>query len=256
MKLQHSLSRTELLIGNDGLEKLRNSRVIVFGIGGVGSFTVEALARAGVGEITLIDDDTVCLTNLNRQIHATYKTISQPKVEVMKERILSINRKCNVITHQVFVTKDNIEEIVPKDIDYVVDAIDTVSAKLGLAEYCYKNNIKIMSSMGTGNKLDPTQFQVTDVFKTKVCPLAKVMRYELRKRGVEKLKVVYSEEIPMKPKVEDVVTCKTGCVCTGGTKKCAEKRQIPGSISFVPPVAGMIIAGEVIKDILGINNKK
>lgn len=256
MKLQHSLSRTELLIGNDGLEKLRNSRVVVFGIGGVGSFTVEALARAGVGEITLIDDDTVCLTNLNRQIHATYKTISQPKVEVMKERILSINRKCNVITHQVFVTKDNIEEIVPKDIDYVVDAIDTVSAKLGLAEYCYKNNIKIMSSMGTGNKLDPTQFKVTDVFKTKVCPLAKVMRYELRKRGVEKLKVVYSEEIPMKPKVEDVVTCKTGCVCTGGTKKCAEKRQIPGSISFVPPVAGMIIAGEVIKDILGINNKK
>lgn len=256
MQVQHSLSRTELLIGKEGLEKLRNSRVIVFGVGGVGSFTVEALARAGVGEITLIDDDTVCLTNLNRQIHATYNTISQSKVEVMKERILSINRKCNVITHQVFVTKDNIEEIVPKDIDYVVDAIDTVSAKLGLAEYCYKNNIKIMSSMGTGNKLDPTQFKVTDVFKTKVCPLAKVMRYELRKRGVEKLKVVYSEEIPMKPKVEDVVTCKTGCVCTGGTKKCAEKRQIPGSISFVPPVAGMIIAGEVIKDILGINNKK
>ncbi|WP_294372635.1 tRNA threonylcarbamoyladenosine dehydratase [uncultured Clostridium sp.] len=256
MQVQHSLSRTELLIGKEGLEKLRNSRVIVFGVGGVGSFTVEALARAGVGEITLIDDDTVCLTNLNRQIHATYDTISKPKVEVMKERILSINRKCNVITHQTFVTKDNIEEIVPKDIDYVVDAIDTVSAKLGLAEYCYKNNIRIMSSMGTGNKLDPTQFKVTDVFKTKVCPLAKVMRYELRKRGVEKLKVVYSEEIPMKPKVEDVVTCKTGCVCTGGTKKCAQKRQIPGSISFVPPVAGMIIAGEVIKDIVGINNKK
>lgn len=256
MQVQHSLSRTELLIGKEGLEKLRNSRVIVFGVGGVGSFTVEALARAGVGEITLIDDDTVCLTNLNRQIHATYDTISKPKVEVMKGRILSINRKCNVITHQTFVTKDNIEEIVPKDIDYVVDAIDTVSAKLGLAEYCYKNNIRIMSSMGTGNKLDPTQFKVTDVFKTKVCPLAKVMRYELRKRGVEKLKVVYSEEIPMKPKVEDVVTCKTGCVCTGGTKKCAQKRQIPGSISFVPPVAGMIIAGEVIKDIVGINNKK
>ncbi|WP_294153068.1 tRNA threonylcarbamoyladenosine dehydratase [uncultured Clostridium sp.] len=256
MQVQHSLSRTELLIGKEGLEKLRNSRVIVFGVGGVGSFTVEALARAGVGEITLIDDDTVCLTNLNRQIHATYDTISKPKVEVMKERILSINKKCNVITHQTFVTKDNIEEIVPKDIDYVVDAIDTVSAKLGLAEYCYKNNIRIMSSMGTGNKLDPTQFKVTDVFKTKVCPLAKVMRYELRKRGVEKLKVVYSEEIPMKPKEEDVVTCKTGCVCTGGTKKCAQKRQIPGSVSFVPPVAGMIIAGEVIKDIVGINSKR
>lgn len=253
MEVQHSLSRTELLIGKEGLDKLRNSRVIVFGVGGVGSFTVEALARAGVGEITLIDDDTVCLTNLNRQIHATYKTISQPKVDVMKERILSINRKCNVITHRVFVTPDNIEEIVPKDIDYVVDAIDTVSAKLALAEYCYKNGIRIMSSMGTGNKLDPTQFKVTDVFKTKVCPLAKVMRYELRKRGVEKLKVVYSEEVPRKPKADEVVTCKTGCVCTGGTKKCAAKRQIPGSISFVPPVAGMIIAGEVVRDILGIN---
>lgn len=252
MELQHPLSRTELLIGKEGLDKLRNSKVIVFGVGGVGSFTVEALTRAGIGELILVDDDTVCLTNLNRQIHATIKTISQPKVEVMKERILSINRKCNVITHQVFVTQDNLAELIPDDVDYVVDAIDTVSAKLGLAEYCYKKGIKIMSSMGTGNKFDPTQFRVTDIYKTKVCPLAKVMRYELRKRGVEKLKVVYSEEIPTKPKTEDVVTCKTGCVCTGGTKKCAIKRQIPGSMSFVPPVAGMIIAGEVIKDILKI----
>ena len=252
MEVQHSLSRTELLIGKEGLDKLRNSRVIVFGVGGVGSFTVEALARAGVGEITIIDDDTVCLTNVNRQIIATYSTISKPKVEVMKERILSINRKCNVITHQTFITPENIEEIVPKDIDYVVDAIDTVSTKLALAEYCYNNDIRIMSSMGTGNKLDPTQFKVTDVFNTKVCPLAKVMRYELRKRGVKKLKVVYSEEVPRKPKMDEVVTCKTGCVCTGGTKKCTAKRQIPGSISFVPPVAGMIIAGEVVRDILGI----
>ncbi|GAA0079103.1 tRNA threonylcarbamoyladenosine dehydratase [Clostridium sp. CTA-5] len=250
--LQHSLSRTELLIGKDGLDKLRKSKVVIFGVGGVGSFTVEALARAGVGNLVLIDDDTVCLTNLNRQIHATYNTISKSKVEVMKERILSINKNCNVITHQVFVTLDNIKELIPDDTDYVVDAIDTVTAKLGLVEHCYKNNIKIMSSMGTGNKLDPTQFKVTDVFKTKVCPLAKVMRHELRKRGIDKLKVVYSEEIPRKPQVEDVVTCKTGCVCTGGTKKCAEKRQIPGSISFVPPVAGMIIGGEVIRDILEI----
>lgn len=252
MTAQHSLSRTELLIGKDGLDKLRNSKVIVFGVGGVGSYTIEALARAGVGELIIVDDDTVCLTNLNRQVHATYKTISQPKVEVMKERIASINRECNVITHQVFVTEENISEIIPDDVDYVVDAIDTVSAKLGLAEYCYKKDIKIMSSMGTGNKLDPTQFKVTDVFKTKVCPLAKVMRHELRKRGIEKLKVVYSEEMPIKPNYDDVVTCKTGCVCTGGTKKCAIKRQIPGSISFVPPVAGMIIGGEVIKDILGV----
>ncbi|MCR6516434.1 MAG: tRNA threonylcarbamoyladenosine dehydratase [Clostridium chrysemydis] len=252
MSAQHSLSRTELLIGRDGLDKLKNAKVIVFGVGGVGSFTVEALTRAGVGNITLVDDDTVCLTNLNRQIHANYNTISKVKVDVMKERILSINHKCNVETHQKFVTKDNLEEFNLKDYDYVVDAIDTVSAKIALAEYCYKNEINIISSMGTGNKFDPTMFKVSDIHKTKVCPLAKVMRSELKKRGIKKLKVVYSEELPTKPKSEDVVTCKTGCVCTGGTKKCASKRQIPGSISFVPPVAGMIIGGEVIKDIIGI----
>ncbi len=251
---QHALSRTELLIGKEGLDKLKNSKVIVFGVGGVGSFTVEALTRAGVGNIVLVDDDTVCLTNLNRQIHATYSTISKVKVDVMKERILSINHKCNVTTYQTFVTPDNIEEFITDDIDYVVDAIDTVSAKIALAKYCYENDIKIISSMGTGNKFDPTQFKVSDIFKTKVCPLAKVMRRELKNRGVKKLKVVYSEELPTKPRTEDVVTCKTDCVCTGGTKKCAEKRQIPGSISFVPPVAGMIIGGEVIKDLLGMNN--
>lgn len=251
--LQHPLSRTELLLGKEGLEKLKNSKVIVFGVGGVGSFTVEALTRAGVGNLILVDDDTVCLTNLNRQIHATFNTVSKVKVEVMKERVLSINKKCNVITHQIFVTPENICEIITSDIDYVVDAIDTVSAKIALAKYCEDNNIRIISSMGTGNKLDPTQFKVSDIYKTKVCPLAKVMRYELKRRGVKKLKVVYSEEMPMKPKVEDVVTCKTGCVCTGGTKKCSSKRQIPGSISFVPPVAGMIIGGEVIKDLIGIN---
>ena len=251
---QHALSRTELLIGKEGLDKLKNSKVIVFGVGGVGSFTVEALTRAGVGNLVLGADDTVCLTNLNRQIHATYNTISKVKVDVMKERILSINHKCNVTTYQTFVTPDNIEDFITDDIDYVVDAIDTVSAKIALAKYCYENDIKIISSMGTGNKFDPTQFKVSDIFKTKVCPLAKVMRRELKNRGVKKLKVVYSEELPTKPRTEDVVTCKTGCVCTGGTKKCAEKRQIPGSISFVPPVAGMIIGGEVIKDLLGINN--
>lgn len=248
--LQHSLSRTELLIGKDALDKLAKSKVMVFGVGGVGSFTVEALARAGVGNLILVDDDTVCLTNLNRQIHATYKTISKNKVEVMKERVLSVNRNCNVETIQVFVTTDNLEEIIPDDVDYVVDAIDTVSAKIALAVYCEQKGIKLMSSMGTGNKLNPAEFKVADIYNTKVCPLAKVMRYELRKRGVKKLKVVYSEEMPRKPKVEDVVTCKTGCVCTGGTKKCSAKRQIPGSVSFVPPVAGMIIASEVVKDLI------
>ncbi|MBE6062802.1 MAG: tRNA threonylcarbamoyladenosine dehydratase [Clostridium butyricum] len=253
MEVQDTLIRTGFLIGADGIEKLKNSRVIVFGVGGVGSFTVEALARVGVGEITLIDNDTVDISNLNRQIHATYETVGKPKVDIMKERILSINKECNVIIHRVFVNNDNIEELVPKDVDYVVDAIDTVTAKLGLAEYCYKNNIKIMSCMGTGNKLDPTQFKVTDVFKTKVCPLAKVMRRELKKRGVDKLKVVYSEEVPLKP---------LSPIELGFEQKETEQdsehgrlkvnKQSPGSISFVPPVAGMIIAGEVVRDILGI----
>ncbi|NME83927.1 tRNA threonylcarbamoyladenosine dehydratase [Clostridium sp. SM-530-WT-3G] len=253
MEVQDSLIRTGLLIGADGLEKLKNSKVIVFGVGGVGSFTVEALARAGVGQITLVDNDTVDITNLNRQIHATYETVGKAKVDLMKERISSINKYCNVITHRVFINNDNIEEFVPKDVDYVVDAIDTVTAKLALAEYCYKNNIRIMSSMGTGNKLDPTKFKVTDVFKTKVCPLAKVMRHELRKRGVEKLKVVYSEEVPLKPlSPADLGFVAKGPVEDDENTQLKPKRQTPGSISFVPPVAGMIIASQVIRDILGI----
>ena len=231
--------RTELLIGEEGIEKLHNSKVIVFGIGGVGSFVVEALTRAGVGNLILVDNDTICISNLNRQIHATQVTVGNVKVEAMKARVLSINPNCNVEAKQEFITADNIQEIIPEDIDYVVDAIDTVTSKLALAEYCYKNDIKLIASMGTGNKMDPTQFRVTDVFKTKVCPLAKVMRTELRKRGVKKLKVVYSEEIPMVPNKGRAVP--------------SQKRQTPGSISFVPPVAGMIIGGEVIKDLSEIN---
>lgn len=253
---QHSLSRTELLVGKEGLEKLKNSKVVVFGVGGVGSFTVEALARSGVGSIVIVDDDAVCLTNINRQIIATLKTVGKPKVDVARERILDINRECNVITHRTFVTEENIGDIITEDVDYVVDAIDTVSSKIALVLWCQEHNKKIICSMGTGNKFDPTQFKVTDVYKTKVCPLAKVMRHELKKRGVKKLKVLYSEEIPTKPKEDEVVTCKGGCVCTAeSSKRCSIKRQIPGSISFVPPVAGMIIGGEVIKDLLGINNK-
>lgn len=231
--------RTELLIGEEGIEKLHNSKVIVFGIGGVGSFVVEALTRAGVGNLILVDNDTICISNLNRQIHATQATVGNVKVEAMKARVLSINPNCNVEAKQEFITADNIQEIIPEDIDYVVDAIDTVTSKLALAEYCYKNDIKLIASMGTGNKMDPTQFRVTDVFKTKVCPLAKVMRTELRKRGIKKLKVVYSEEIPMVPNKGRAVP--------------SQKRQTPGSISFVPPVAGMIIGGEVIKDLTGLN---
>jgi tRNA threonylcarbamoyladenosine dehydratase len=247
---QHALSRTELLIGSEALEKLRNCKVVVFGIGGVGSFTVEALARAGVGKLVLVDDDLVCLTNINRQIIATYKTISQPKVEVMRDRVMDINPKCEVDIFQTFVKADNIGDIISDDVDYVVDAIDTVSSKIALVMWCMEKNIKIISSMGTGNKLDPTRFRITDIYNTKMCPLAKVMRKELRKRGVPSLKVLYSEEMPIELKVDDVITCKEGCVCTGGSKKCLEKRQIPGSISFVPPVAGMIIGGEVLKDMI------
>ena len=230
--------RTGLLIGNEGLDTLAKSKVIVFGVGGVGSFVVEALTRAGVGNLILVDNDTICISNLNRQIHATQATVGMIKVEAMKERVISINPNCNVEAKQVFITAENISEIIPSDVDYVVDAIDTVTSKLALAEYCYKNNINIISSMGTGNKIDPTQFRVSDVFKTKVCPLAKVMRYELRKRGVKELKVVYSEEMPMTPDKGRAVP--------------SQKRQTPGSISFVPPVAGMIIGGEVIKDLTGI----
>ncbi|MBC8062509.1 MAG: tRNA threonylcarbamoyladenosine dehydratase [Clostridiaceae bacterium] len=247
---QHSLSRTELLIGTEALNKLKSSKVVILGIGGVGSYTVEALARAGINKLVLVDDDTICLTNINRQIHANFKTISRSKVEVMKERILDINPHCEVTTHMTFVTADNISEIITEDTDYVVDAIDTVTSKIALVLYCQERNIDIICCLGTGNKLDPTAFKIADIYSTKICPLAKVMRYELKRRGVESLKVLYSEELPTKPKTEDIVTCKDGCVCTGGTKKCLIRRQIPGSNSFVPPVAGLIIGGEVIKDLM------
>ncbi len=247
--IKHSLSRTELLVGTEGVEKLRNSKVVVFGVGGVGSFVVEALTRAGVGELIIVDNDTVCITNLNRQIHATYSTVGKVKVDVMAERILSINKDCNITKHQVFVEKDNIPSLIPDDTDYVVDAIDTVTAKIALAEYCYEKNIKLISSMGTGNKFDPTLFKVADLYDTKICPLAKVMRRELKRRGVDKLKVVYSEEVPKKPRAMKFAPDSN----EDPDKMVITKRQTPGSMSFVPPVAGMIIGGEVIKDILGIN---
>ena len=249
--IQHPFSRTELLVGADGIEKLKNAKVMVFGVGGVGSFAVEALTRAGVGTLILVDDDTVCITNLNRQIHATHNTVNKNKVDVMKERILSINKNCNVITHQIFVTPENLKELIPDDVDYVIDAIDTVTAKIALAEYCYEKGINLIASMGTGNKLDPTQFKVADIYDTRVCPLAKVMRKELRNRGIKKLKVVYSKEEPIRPYENIENSCNTNCICPPGTKrKCSIRNQVPGSISFVPSVAGLIIAGEIIKDII------
>ncbi len=249
--MQNQFSRTELLIGKESIERLNNAKVAIFGIGGVGSFVVESLARAGVQNFIIVDDDKVCLTNLNRQIIATYKTIGKYKVDVAKERILDINPKANVETYKEFFMPDS-KEILDKSVSYVVDSVDTVTAKIELVMRANKLNIPIISSMGTGNKLDPTRFEVTDIYKTSVCPLAKVMRKELKARGIKKLKVVYSKEVPIKPKETEEISCKNHCVCPPGTKrKCTEKNQIPGSISFVPSVAGLIIAGEVIKDIIG-----
>ena len=246
----NQFSRTELLIGKEGIEKLQNAKVAIFGIGGVGSFVVEGLVRAGVGNFILVDDDKVCLTNLNRQIIATRKTVGKPKVEVAKERILEINPNANVEIYQEFFMP-NSNEIIDNTVSYIVDSVDTVTAKIELVVRAEKNNIPIISSMGTGNKLDPTKFEVTDIYKTSVCPLAKVMRKELRARGIKKLKVVYSKEEPIKPDETLECSCKTGCICPPGTvRKCTSRSQVPGSISFVPSVAGLIIAGEVVKDLI------
>ena len=246
----NQFSRTELLIGKEGIEKLQNSKVAVFGVGGVGSFVVEGLVRAGIENFVLVDKDIVDITNLNRQIIATRKTVGKPKVEVAKERILEINPNAKVEIYQQFFMPDS-EEILDNTVDYIVDAVDTVTAKIELVMRANKLNIPIISSMGTGNKLDPTRFEVTDIYKTSVCPLAKVMRKELRTRGIEKLKVVYSKEEPLKPYENIENSCKTNCICPPGTKrKCTARNQVPGSISFVPSVAGLIIAGEVIKDII------
>ena len=249
--MQNQFSRTELLIGKQGIEKLHNAKVAIFGIGGVGSYVVEGLTRAGIENFILVDDDKICLTNLNRQIIATRKTIGKPKVEVAKQRILEINPNANVDIYQEFFMPDS-KELLDESISYIVDAVDTVTAKIELVVRANKLNIPIISSMGTGNKLDPTKFEVTDIYKTTICPLAKVMRKELRNRGIEKLKVVYSKEEPIKPIETEENSCKTNCVCPPGTaRKCTIRNQVPGSISFVPSVAGLIIAGEVIKDIIG-----
>ena len=243
-------SRTELLLGKEAMEKLKNSRVAVFGVGGVGGYVCEALVRSGVGAFDLIDDDKVCLTNLNRQIIATRKTIGKYKTDVMKERILDINPDADVRIHQCFFLPENADDFPFEEYDYIVDAVDTVTAKIALVMKAKELNVPIISSMGAGNKLDGSQFKVADIYKTKVCPLAKVMRRELKKRGVRKLKVVYSEEVPTRP-IEDMsISCRTHCICPPGTaRKCTERRDIPGSTAFVPSVVGLIIAGEVIKDL-------
>ena len=250
----NQFSRTELLLGRNGMEALRHARVAVFGIGGVGGYTVEALVRSGIGTLDLIDDDRVCLTNINRQIFATRKTVGQYKVDVAKERILEINPDATVYTYKTFYMPNTADQFDFSQYDYVVDAIDTVTGKLELIMQARRAGVPIISSMGAGNKLDPTAFEVADIYETSVCPLARVMRRELKKRGIEKLKVVYSKETAMVP-IEDMsISCRANCICPPGTaRKCTQRRQVPGSNAFVPPVAGLIIAGEVIKDLVRSN---
>lgn len=247
----NQFSRTELLLGKEAMDKLQNSRVAVFGIGGVGGYVCEALVRSGVYHFDLIDDDQVCLTNLNRQIIATRKTIGQYKVDVMRERILEINPDADVSVHKCFFLPENADEFPFEEYDYVVDAVDTVTAKIELVMKAQEKGVPIISSMGAGNKLDPSAFKVADIYKTRVDPLARVMRREMKKRGVKKLKVVYSEEDPKRPIEDMAVSCRNNCICPPGAQhKCTERRDIPGSTAFVPSVAGLIIAGEVIKDLI------
>ena len=234
--------RTALLIGDEGVEKLKKSRVAVFGIGGVGSFVAEALARAGVGTLALFDNDTVSESNINRQLIALHSTVGRSKTQVMKERINDVDPSIEVTANDVFYSAETADIFNPADFDYVVDAIDTVSSKLLLIERCTEANTPIISCMGTGNHLDPSKFAITDINKTSTCPLARVMRLELKKRGIKKLKVLFSTEQPIKPEVDETLIKEE-------QQKGSSRRQIPGSISFVPSVAGLMIAGEVIRNL-------
>lgn len=250
----NQFSRTELLLGKKAMQVLEKSRVVIFGVGGVGGYVAEALARSGLGCIDLVDDDKVCLTNINRQIIATRKTVGKYKGDVMKERILKINPNAVANTHKCFFLPETKDEFQFNRYSYVVDAVDTVTAKIQLVLEAKNAAVPIISSMGAGNKLNPAQFEVADIYETSVCPLAKVMRRELKRRNVDHLKVVYSKEKPIRP-IEDMsISCRTHCICPPGAKhKCTERRDIPGSVAFVPSVAGLIIAGEVIKDLISKN---
>ena len=265
-------ARTEILLGREAMERLAHSRVAVFGIGGVGGYVCEALARSGVGSLDLIDDDKVCLSNLNRQIIATYKTIGRYKTDVMRERILEINPEAEVRVHQCFFLPENADSFPFREYDYVVDAVDTVTAKIELALRAQAQNVPVISSMGAGNKLDASAFRVADIYETRVCPLARVMRRELKKRNVEHLKVVYSEEEPLIPRINCGISCQKTLAADNITegeteteniksaersaaareedKKSVARSAVPGSVAFVPSVAGLIIAGEVVKDLI------
>ena len=252
----NQFSRTQLLLGPDGMERLFHARVAVFGVGGVGGYTVEALARSGVGTLDLIDDDRVCLTNLNRQIFATRKTVGQYKVDVAEARIHEINPDAIVHTYKTFYAPQTAEQFDFTQYDYIVDAIDTVTGKLELVKQAQRAGVPILSSMGAGNKMDTSAFEVADIYETSVCPLARVMRRELKKRGIKKLKVVYSKEPPIAPLDDMSISCRAHCICPPGTaRKCTQRRQVPGSNAFVPAAAGLIVAGEVVKDLTAWERK-
>ena len=247
----NQFSRTELIYGSDGMQKLFNAKIAVFGIGGVGGYAVEALARSGIGSLDLFDFDKICITNLNRQIHALRSNVGEYKAEIAKKRILDINPDAIVNAFLLFYHPDTSNQVDLTRYDYIVDAIDTVSGKIELAVNADSKAIPLISSMGAGNKVQPSAFEVADIYDTSVCPLARVMRHELRKRGVSKLKVVYSKECPIPQSKDMLADCKINCVCPPGTERnCAQKRQIPGSNAFVPATAGLIIAGEVINDLI------
>lgn len=257
--MEEQFSRTEKMLGAEAVNRLKNSRVAVFGIGGVGGYAVEALARSGVGALDLIDSDTVCLSNLNRQIIATHKTLGQYKVDAAKERILDINPDAVVRVYRTFYLPETANQFDFSEYDYVIDAIDTVTGKLQLVEQAERTQTPIISSMGAGNKLDPTAFRVADIYETSVCPLAKVMRRELKKRGIQKLKVVYSTEPAITPLSEQSETAADRIEHENREKETscnAPRRSSPGSIAFVPSVVGLILAGEVIKDLTGFSGKE
>ena len=254
--MQDQFSRTQLLLGREGMERLRAARVAVFGVGGVGGYTVEALARSGVGALDLIDDDKICLTNLNRQIIAVRSTVGEYKVDAAEARVKDINPDCVVRKWRTFYTPETAEQFDFTQYDYVVDAIDTVTGKVALVVQAQAAGVPVISSMGTGNKLDPARLEVADITKTSVCPLARVMRRELKKRGVKHLKVVYSREPAMTPIDDESISCRSNCICPpGAEKKCLVRRQVPGSTAFVPPAAGLILAAEVVRDLTGVRGE-
>ena len=249
--MQNQFSRTQLLMGKAAIDTLAHSRVAVFGIGGVGGYVVEVLARSGVGELHLIDDDRVCLTNVNRQILALIGTVGRYKVDVAEERVREINRKCKVVTYKMFYLPETASQIDLSQMDYVVDCIDTVTAKLDIIRRCHELGVPIISCMGAANKMDPSAFRITDINKTKMDPLAKVIRRKLRTMGIRRLKVIYSEETPLQPLEDDSISCRFHCICPNkDMRKCTDRRNIPASNAFVPAAEGIMAAGEVVRDLV------